>query len=326
MASAVFSGSCTSRGGGALDVLIAQNRHPRVQVSPISCDNYEHPSCGPDPATHHDRSRRVALVPSPALANIGTARFLAHGAGGSSAGPSRTGNTHCRPSPLRSFLILLYDADVGTDVLRYDGSRGLPRRQLCRAARMTHDFIRPKLIISISPSGAAPGARKSSSAALSLRRAARRGRCGGAAVARVRLRPLPDLTSSWRETWRRQCAHTARGYTRRPKRMRSWQTTRNALPSHRLHLLHPLDAVYTAVAWCAEGEVGWVCVGAAGGTVLLRLSRSSSRIKTHSSPTLVSNSPGAWDPTHDSLRQLIDKFSPKLQARSSACAPSERFM
>lgn len=127
MASAVFSGSCTSRGGGALDVLIAQNRHPRVQVSPISCDNYEQPSCGPDAATHHDRSRRVALVPSPALANIGTARFLAHGTGGSSAGPSRTGNTHCRPSPLRSFLILLYDADVGTDVLRYDGSRGLPR-------------------------------------------------------------------------------------------------------------------------------------------------------------------------------------------------------
>lgn len=36
MASAVFSGSFGSRGGGALDVLIAQKRQPRVQVSPMS--------------------------------------------------------------------------------------------------------------------------------------------------------------------------------------------------------------------------------------------------------------------------------------------------
>ena len=33
---AVFSGSSGSRGGGLLDVLTAQKRHPRVQVSPIS--------------------------------------------------------------------------------------------------------------------------------------------------------------------------------------------------------------------------------------------------------------------------------------------------
>ena len=33
---AVFSGSFGSRGGGALEVLTAQNRQPRVHVSPMS--------------------------------------------------------------------------------------------------------------------------------------------------------------------------------------------------------------------------------------------------------------------------------------------------
>ena len=33
---AVFSGSSGSRGGGAREVLTAQKRHPRVQVSPMS--------------------------------------------------------------------------------------------------------------------------------------------------------------------------------------------------------------------------------------------------------------------------------------------------
>ena len=37
IASAVFSGSCGSSGGGVFEVFTAQKRHPRVQVSPISC-------------------------------------------------------------------------------------------------------------------------------------------------------------------------------------------------------------------------------------------------------------------------------------------------
>ncbi len=36
MASAVFSGSWMSNGGGAREVLTEQNRQPLVQVSPIS--------------------------------------------------------------------------------------------------------------------------------------------------------------------------------------------------------------------------------------------------------------------------------------------------
>lgn len=37
-------------------------------------------------------------------------------------------HTVWRLRPRKSFLILLYEAEVGTDVLRYDGSRGLQTR------------------------------------------------------------------------------------------------------------------------------------------------------------------------------------------------------
>lgn len=40
-------------------------------------------------------------------------------------GHRASSHTVCRFSPRRSRLILLYDAEVGTDVLRYAGSRGL---------------------------------------------------------------------------------------------------------------------------------------------------------------------------------------------------------
>lgn len=86
MASAVFSGSCTSRGGGAFEVLIAQNLHPRVQVSPMSWQKREVKgvSCfwrtGGSIASgraHHDGRGRVSLVASPALSDVGASRLLA---------------------------------------------------------------------------------------------------------------------------------------------------------------------------------------------------------------------------------------------------------
>lgn len=42
-------------------------------------------------------------------------------------GHRASSQTVCSPNPRKSFLILLNEAEVGTSVLRYDGSRGLLR-------------------------------------------------------------------------------------------------------------------------------------------------------------------------------------------------------
>lgn len=97
----------------------------------------------------------------------------------------RIGTTHCSFKPLKSFLILLYDAETGIVVFRKEGSRGLrvtiggqctptwphtahggPRPE------GTHDFILPIPTNSISPLSAtisSGSARKSSRALLSRR-------------------------------------------------------------------------------------------------------------------------------------------------------------
>lgn len=88
IASAVFSGSCTSRGGGARDVLMAQNRHPRVHVSPMSCRARERGFISTSDLgvtvsgiarAHHDGRSCVSLVATPALSDVGAARLFTHG-------------------------------------------------------------------------------------------------------------------------------------------------------------------------------------------------------------------------------------------------------
>ena len=89
IASAVFSGSCGSSGGGALEVLTEQNRQPRVHVSPMSFPTFfSTPSRISREVTHHDRRRRTPLAllcchtfftTTPAVSDIGASRFLADG-------------------------------------------------------------------------------------------------------------------------------------------------------------------------------------------------------------------------------------------------------
>lgn len=49
-------------------------------------------------------------------------------------GHRASSHTVCKPSPLKSFLILLYDAEVGTAVFKYPGSRGLRGRESALSA------------------------------------------------------------------------------------------------------------------------------------------------------------------------------------------------
>lgn len=88
IASAVFSGSWGSRGGGVREVFTAQKRHPRVHVSPI---NYN----GSDPElagniglnAYHDSGRCFAPIlrlscartPAPTIANIWTSSLFTNG-------------------------------------------------------------------------------------------------------------------------------------------------------------------------------------------------------------------------------------------------------
>ena len=103
IASAVFSGSCTSRGGGARDVLMAQNRHPRVHVSPMSCESernrlYQHarPTCEQRSRELPGRTMMVAVA-SP-LSPPQHCPML---------GQRASSHTVCNLSPRRSCLILL---------------------------------------------------------------------------------------------------------------------------------------------------------------------------------------------------------------------------
>jgi hypothetical protein len=120
IASAVFSGSWMSSGGGVREVFTEQNRQPRVHVSPIS---YKTVSDGrnakPIPtiivavAFRFAASSPAELPPDPPPQH---SPMLGHRA---------SSHTVCKPSPRKSFLIFVKDAPVGMVVLRYDGSRGL---------------------------------------------------------------------------------------------------------------------------------------------------------------------------------------------------------
>jgi len=87
MASAVFSGSWGSKGGGARDVLTEQNLQPRVHVSPISLKRGQYPpqaTCKNQP--HHDSCcsssftlfLSCTLLSTPAVPNIWTSCLFTH--------------------------------------------------------------------------------------------------------------------------------------------------------------------------------------------------------------------------------------------------------
>jgi len=88
MASAVFSGSCGSSGGGALDVLTEQNLQPRVHVSPINCGRHQHSAkvgkmcsesyhdcCGSGTATVFFG---YGALPTPTVIDVWTTSFFAY--------------------------------------------------------------------------------------------------------------------------------------------------------------------------------------------------------------------------------------------------------
>ena len=87
------SGSCGSNGGGAFDVLTEQNRHPLVQVSPISM---------------------IVAVAADFELPPQQSEMLGHLA---------SSHTVWRFSPRRSFLIFLYEELSGMGVLSHDGRR-----------------------------------------------------------------------------------------------------------------------------------------------------------------------------------------------------------
>jgi hypothetical protein len=88
IASAVFSGSCGSNGGGALDVLTEQNRQPRVHVSPISWEGrlVSQPWARAEKANHDCSSSSTStfllcgtFFSTPTVTNIRTSCFLTDG-------------------------------------------------------------------------------------------------------------------------------------------------------------------------------------------------------------------------------------------------------
>ena len=148
IASAVFSGSCGSKGGGARDVLTEQNLQPRVHVSPMSYGRRQHRSeaCVESQVERHTMIVAVAaLRPSasltPSLPPQQSPMF----------GHRASSHTVCRFRPRRSFLSLAKEAPVGMLVLRYDGSLGLQSLSVrftfsSIVVRRTHALVFPNTI------------------------------------------------------------------------------------------------------------------------------------------------------------------------------------
>jgi hypothetical protein len=150
-----------------LDVLIAQNLHPLVHVSPINCTPHQHHPSNPELCTYHDGSGSVSLVPSPTLPDIRTPRLLTHSVQSQS------------PQILLDLVVRCRDRDFRLEVRREPRSATPPQREyrdpVLTREDWTHcfDLVKTRRAGSV---GRSPGARKSSSASPWARRASRRGR------------------------------------------------------------------------------------------------------------------------------------------------------